>query len=977
MPKTKLINKHSQEQQGKSDIDSASIIENIPAGIFRISADPSGEFLLGNSELLKIFRLDSFDALLGIKMSDLFLSRDEWEDFYVELYTKNQVYGLEVQLQEIGGSSFWASINARRIDGSESGTSQWIDGTLEDISSRKMGEERNISQMENLRQASLTLTASLDLREVLDTIAECALDLVPGMRNCHIFLYQSENGDKLIFGTALWGDGKRNQPFSTPRSNGLTMTVAKTGKPIMVPDLRSDPLYSGTPSSWSGSIIGLPLKIGNRVVGVMNVSHVQPGAFSESDIRMLRLLGDQAAIAIENARLYEAVATEERHLSLVYDIGRELAPSLDSNEILERAIGLTCQALGGSLGMALLYLPEEEVLRWQNVFHSDQLKQKIFNLPIDIDLETDLPGWVASNRKAINIPDLNQDERFKDFPGWQNGAKSVLGAPIIHGEQLMGVICLYHHEVAAFSADQLELIQAICHQVGVALSNVGRYEQVQHLVEMLEREQELLSSLVERLPVGVLLLNEEYNPVLVNSYGSEILALLGMDDSRSGLKRLGPYSIEELIERYKDPQPAEINLDGSKPRVFEIETRALGGENPYWILMLRDVTIERHNQSRIQMQDRLATVGQLAAGIAHDFNNIMATILVYSDLLLKDLALNPTGLERLSIIQQQVQRASSLIRQILDFSRQSVMEQSTLDLLPFIKEFDRLLERVLPETIRVELNFQPGSYPVHADPTRLQQVLMNLAINARDAMPAGGTLSFNLNRLILQPGEIPPSPFLPNGEWLSITVGDTGEGIPPEVIPHIFEPFFSTKPIGEGTGLGLAQAYGIVKQHGGYIDVHSNIGEGTRFSIYLPTLPMEQININPVEYSSPLQGLGQTILVVEDDPTTLNAIQDLLEAQEYRVLVASNGNEAMQIFELNSGAIDLLVSDMVMPEMGGLALYNQVKDKWPQVKILFVTGHPMGVESKSLLEEKQINWLHKPFSVPEFFATVEELLASA
>ncbi len=923
-----------------------------------------------------MFRLESFESMQDLKMSDLFLDRDDWEDFFKNLHSSSLVTGLEVQLTEIGGSSFWASLNARLVGGQESPAGKWIEGTVEDISSRKSGEERKASQMENLRQASLTLTASLDLREVLDTIAECALDLVPGMRNCHIFLYQSENGDKLFFGTAHWGDGKRDKPFSNPRSDGLTMTVAKTGKPVLVPDLRANPLYAGTPNSWSGSIIGLPLKIGERVVGVMNVSHVQPGAFSESDIHMLRLLGDQAAIAIENARLYEAVATEERHLSLVYDIGRELAPSLDSNEILERAIGLTCQALGGSLGMALLYLPEGKKLRWQNEYRSEQFKQNEVGLPIDFDLEAGLPGWIASNGQAINLPDITQDERFKEFPGWLDGAKSVLGAPIIHGEQLMGVFCLFHHDAAAFSADQLELIQAICHQVGVALSNVGRYEQVQHLVEMLEREQERLSSLVERLPVGVMLLNEEYNLVLVNSYGSEILYQLAMEDSSSGIDRLGPYSIEELIERADDPQPVEINLDGSKPRIFEIETRALAGENPYWILMLRDVTIERHNQSRIQMQDRLATVGQLAAGIAHDFNNIMATILVYSDLLLKDLALNPAGLERLSIIQQQVQRASSLIRQILDFSRQSVMEQSTLDLLPFIKEFDRLLERVLPETIRVELKYQPGSYPIHADPTRLQQVLMNLAINARDAMPEGGLLSFILSRLDLQPGEIPPSPFLPNGEWITITVGDTGMGIPPDVIPHIFEPFYSTKPIGEGTGLGLAQAYGIVKQHGGYIDVHSEAGEGTKFSIYLPALPTEQIGFDPVQYSSPLQGHGHTILVVEDDATTLNAIQDLLEAQKYRVLTASNGNDAMQIFELNPGAIDLLVSDMVMPEMGGLALYNQVKDRWPQVKILFVTGHPMGAESKSLLEEKRITWLHKPFSVPEFFTKVEELLVS-
>ncbi|MEE9188129.1 MAG: GAF domain-containing protein, partial [Anaerolineales bacterium] len=886
MPKSVLTLNSYQGQQIESEMDLQSLVENIPLGIFRITCDPPGKFLLANSEFLEIFGYGTIEDLLGIEMQDLYLNPSDWNEFLHDLELGGTVNGEEIQLKEIEGASFWASINARLVEGDQSGEGSWIDGTIEDISARKLGEMKNIAQMENLRQASLTLTASLDLKEVLDTIAQCALDLVPGMRNCHIFLYQSENGSKLIFGTALWGDGKRNQPFSNPRSDGLTMTVAQSGNPILVSDMRSHPLYVGTPGSWTGSIIGLPLKIGDRVVGVMNVSHTQPGALSESDIRMLRLLGDQAAIAIENARLYEAIATEERHLSLVYDIGRELAPSLDSDEILDRAIRLTCQALGGSLGMAFIHLPEESKLRWQKVYQTNQRGSEKINLPVDISMGEGLPGWIGLNFKAVNIADITEDDRYDDIPGWQDGMRSMLGSPIVHGEQLMGVFCLFHHEVAAFSRDHLELIQAICHQVGVALSNVGRYEQVQHLVEMLEREQERLSNLVERLPVGVLLLNQEYHPVVVNTYGSEILTLFGINDFSTSLNQLGPYSISELIEHCDDPHPVEINIDHGRPRTFEIETRALGGEQRHWILMLRDVTLDRHNQSRIQMQERLATVGQLAAGIAHDFNNIMATILVYSDLLRKDLTLNSAGLERLAIIQQQVQRAASLIRQILDFSRQSVMEQITLDLFPFIKEFDKLLVRVLPETIRVEFKSQPGVYPVHADPTRLQQVLMNLAINARDAMPDGGVLSFSINRLILKPGDIPPSTYLPAGEWISITVGDTGTGISPEEIPHIFEPFFTTKPIGEGTGLGLAQAYGIVKQHGGYIDVQSQVGQGTRFSIYLPTLSVQQIEKAPVEFSSPLQGNGQTILVVEDDPTTLIAIQDLLEAQKYQVLVA-------------------------------------------------------------------------------------------
>jgi PAS domain S-box-containing protein len=957
-------------------MDSQSLIENLPIGIFRIDCGQPGKILNANPEFLAIFGYQEFDDLNGIGLGDHFLSKTEWNDFYDRVVSNRHIGGFEVQLKGQGESSFWVSINASLIDNPDS-EGKWIDGTVEDIDERKFEELRSLAQMEILRQASLSLTASLDLKDVLDTIAQCALDLVPGMRNCHIFLYQPENGQHLVFGTALWGDGKRSQPFSQPRKSGLTMTVATTGEPILVSDFRSDPIYSGTPESWTGSIIGLPLKIGKRVVGVMNVSHTEPGALTESNLQLLRLLGDHAAIAIENARLYEAVATEERHLSLVYDIGRELAPSLDSDEILAGAIRLTCEALGGALGMAFLYLPGERKLRWQKVYHSTQNYRQCFDIPMDIEMGEGLLAWVASNQQAVNILDLALDKRSSDIPEWCDGMHSMLGSPIIHGEELIGVLCLFHDEPGFFSEDHLELIQAICHQVGVALSNVGRYEQVQHLVEMLEDEQQRLLNLVERLPVGVILLNEKYQPVVVNSYGSEILSNFGFKDNHAELRNLGSYSISDLIRLCEDPQPVEIKLDGSQPKTFEIETRSLGGEQRHWILMLRDVTQDRHIQTRVQMQDRLATVGQLAAGIAHDFNNIMATILVYSDLLKKDLALNPGGLEQLAIIQQQVQRAASLIRQILDFSRQSVMEPASLDLLPFIKEFDRLLERVLPETIRVELKFQPGNYPVHADPTQLQQVFMNLAINARDAMPSGGPLSFDISHLVLKPGDIPPSPYLPHGEWIAITIGDTGMGIPAEVIPHIFEPFFTTKPIGEGTGLGLAQAYGIVKQHGGYIDVQSELGEGTRFAVYLPTLPTQQIEKADVHYSSPLEGHGQTILVVEDDPITLNAIQDLLEAQEYRVLVASNGNEALKVLEQKSGTVDLLVSDMVMPEMGGLALFSQVQDRWPEVRTLFMTGHPMGLERQSLLEEKQITWLQKPFSVPEFFFTVEEILAAS
>jgi len=244
-----------------------SLIKNIPLGICRFSLDPDGKFVLANPKFLKIFRIESTDDLLGIRMRDLFHDRNDWNEIYCNLIASGELVAVEVQLTDNSGYSFWASLNAVVVDKDESEGGFWVDCTVEDIRARKLAEKRYASQMENLRQASLTLTASLDLKEVLNTIAQCALDLVPGMRNCHIFLFQSNNGDKLIFGTALWEDGKRVQPFSNPRSDGLTMKVAQFGKPILVSDMRSDPLFAGTPESWTGSIIGLPLKIGDRVVG--------------------------------------------------------------------------------------------------------------------------------------------------------------------------------------------------------------------------------------------------------------------------------------------------------------------------------------------------------------------------------------------------------------------------------------------------------------------------------------------------------------------------------------------------------------------------------------------------------------------------------------------------------------------------------------------------------------------------------------
>jgi signal transduction histidine kinase/CheY-like chemotaxis protein len=430
---------------------------------------------------------------------------------------------------------------------------------------------------------------------------------------------------------------------------------------------------------------------------------------------------------------------------------------------------------------------------------------------------------------------------------------------------------------------------------------------------------------------------------------------------------------------YLDPTESgvwhDLRVQDSPGKMYELAVQPLlarqnsGG----WVLVLRDVTQERENQTRIQIQERLATVGQLAAGIAHDFNNILAAIVVYADLLKRDPSLPSASRERLAIIHQQVQRAASLIRQILDFSRRSMMEHSTLDVLPFLKELDKLLRRLLPETIRVELRYRPGRYQVVADPTRLQQVFMNLAVNARDAMPVGGVLHFEMARLVITP-KTHPCPNLHPGHWIRISVSDTGFGIAPDVLPHIFEPFFTTKPIGQGTGLGLAQAYGIIKQHGGHIEVESRPGEGTTFHVFLPALEAsDQYELLP-EQTLELDGEGETILVVEDDAVARQAMSDLLKAYNYRVLVAADGVEALDLFNQRWEDIALVVSDIVMPEMGGVDLYYALRQRWPQVKMLFVTGHPLREQDQAILERGEVNWLQKPYAIQTFHETIRQLI---
>lgn len=477
-----------------------------------------------------------------------------------------------------------------------------------------------------------------------------------------------------------------------------------------------------------------------------------------------------------------------------------------------------------------------------------------------------------------------------------------------------------------------------------------------------------LQQILDTVPDGVLLLDETDRVTVSNPAGRAMIRTLANIEVGDQLATINGRSLSTLLQTPENGRSHALQHQG---RHYELLARAISPTGGDRVLLLRDVTEERERERYLQAQERLATVGQLAAGIAHDFNNVMAVVILYAQLLQKTADLSPKSQNYLRTIERQAQHAAEMIAQILDFSRRSLMEKTPIDLLPLLKELVRLLKNTLPENIHIELAADDDAYVVLADPTRLQQALMNTAVNARDAMPHGGKLRFGLSSVTIEPDQAPPLPDMNPGAWLCITVTDTGAGIAAEHIPRIFDPFFTTKPPGKGTGLGLAQLYGIVKQHDGSVAVDSQAGNGTTFTIYLPAFQTpESATLLANDAHDALDGTGN-ILLVEDNPTLRDSLAESLTNMGYHVLQAQNGLEAVALLERASNEIDLVLSDIVMPEMGGMDLFQVVRRRFPELPVLLMTGYP---PDESNVVAAGASWIMKPFKSNELGKKIRALL---
>jgi signal transduction histidine kinase/ActR/RegA family two-component response regulator len=387
----------------------------------------------------------------------------------------------------------------------------------------------------------------------------------------------------------------------------------------------------------------------------------------------------------------------------------------------------------------------------------------------------------------------------------------------------------------------------------------------------------------------------------------------------------------------------------------------------------RDITKEKELEAQLLQAQKLESLGTLVGGIAHDFNNMLSGILGFSQLMMEEIA--PTspvyeGLQRIEVLSE---RAAEMIKQMLAFSRRGMVQKTNLWLHPFLKEVAKLLERIIPENIEVELGLAADRLTVEADPTQLQQMVMNLAVNARDAMPDGGRLRLETARVELGEEFCRAHPDARPGSYVRLGVSDSGTGIAPEIRSRIFDPFFTTKEAGKGTGLGLSVVYGIVKNHGGAIEMESEPGRGTAFHVYLPLAAAPAVAEEP----PPLETRRgkETILLVDDEAIVLEVGKMALERMGYRVLIAHDGLEAIQVYREHQANVSLVLMDVVMPKLGGREAFLELKRLNPQIKVLMATGYnSSNAPLNELLTDGVCGLIVKPYHIRKLAQTVRAAL---
>lgn len=702
----------------------------------------------------------------------------------------------------------------------------------------------------------------------------------------------------------------------------------------------------------------------------------------ESDLQRARLEADLE----KHERADQQLHRQNEYLQALHETTLGLIKRLDVTSVLQAIVIRSGRLVGTE--HCFLYLVNSNDAEMTMVYQSG-IYDSLFHHPVRRG--EGISGRVWDSGEPIRVDDYNLWEgRLPDSD--RNVLHAMAGVPLKVADAVVGVLGLaFIDEGVVFNDQQMELLAQFGELASLALENARLNEESQRELAERNRVEEHLRKLsvaVEQSPVSIVITDtsgaiEYVNPHFSALTGYSFEEVVGQNPS---MLKTGETSTEEYKQLW------DTILAGGEWR-GEFHNRKKDGEL-YWeqaliapirdnsyaithfIAIKEDITERKQLEGQLRHAQKMDAIGQLAGGIAHDFNNILTAIVGYASILQLKLPEGSPLKKNAEQIAATAERGATLTQGLLAFSRKQASNPVVVDLNEIISRVHQLLLRLISEDIRLDINLAPQSLTIMADSGQLEQVLMNLATNARDAMSHGGSIVISTETIVLDNYFVLARGFGRPGRYALLTFSDSGDGMEPDIVKHIFEPFYTTKELGKGTGLGLSIVYGIIKKHNGYILCRSTIGLGTIFQIYLPLLDLIPAVMEESGQEKVVEDAHGTdfILMAEDNETARVFGKEILEEFGYSVILAVDGEDALEKYKANSRKISLVILDVIMPKMSGREVYDAMHSLDPHVRVLFCSGYPKDVVVGQGGLDEDMNYLAKPFTPKEFLMKIREVL---
>jgi len=552
-------------------------------------------------------------------------------------------------------------------------------------------------------------------------------------------------------------------------------------------------------------------------------------------------------------------------------------------------------------------------------------------------------------------------EEYRPFGDHARPSASLMYVPVRNRSDVIGVLTIQSYAANAYTRDDLNALQAMADFCGGALERIRT-----------ESENQKLAAFPQFNPNPVLELADNGSINYFNEAAQQMAASLGKQHPAELLPRETPAWVKECLATGQSRLRFETVVQNRTISWSFFPVTKVGIVHCY----AADITERQNLEAQLRQSQKMESVGQLAGGIAHDFNNILTVIQGHSSLLSMNGGLSEDSMESARQIAFAAERAANLTRQLLTFSRRQIIQPKNLDLNEVVSNMTKMLRRLLGEDIVLQVNFMPGLPSIHADPGMMEQILLNLSVNARDAMPKGGRLFVDTSRVTVDEACAAANPDAHPGTYVCLSVKDTGAGIPPQVLPRIFEPFFTTKDVGKGSGLGLATVYGIIQQHHGWIKVVSTVNTGTVFQVYLPAVAGKAaVAETELSVEPRVRGGKETILVVEDEAPLRVLVRSVLERYGYKVVEAVSGAAALGVWAKQKDEIQLLLTDMVMPHgISGRELATKLLAERPGLRVIYSSGYSLDVVGANMVLQEGLNFLQKPYHPRKLAQAVRDCL---